>query len=94
MNGQGNVTRRMFRTTSHLLMVHARVLEAFIHFTLMYAADIILTVLPIKDLIKKDGKPTTPYKLATGMKSPILHLCVLFFPCVVKNVLHMLVHRR
>ena len=64
-------------------MVHARVSEAYIHFILMYTTYHVLTVLQIKDLIKEDGKPTTPYKLATGMKPSILHLRVLFCPCVV-----------
>ena len=29
--------------------------------------------------------PTTPYKLATGTKSSVSHLCVLFCPCVVRK---------
>ena len=40
-------------------------------------------LLPIKDLINKDGEPTTSFKLVTGMKHSILHLRVLFCPCVV-----------
>ena len=42
-------------------------------------------VLPIKDLINKDGNPTTPYKLATGTKHSVSHLRVLFCPCVVRK---------
>ena len=41
--------------------------------------------LPIKDLINKDNKPTTPNELTTGIKHSISHLCVLFSPCVVRE---------
>ena len=51
----------------------------------MYTTDHIFTVLPIKDLINKDGDPTTPYELATGTTPSVSHLRVLFFPCVVQK---------
>ena len=73
------------RTVTHSLMVHARVLEAYIQFALMYTTDHIFPVLPIKYLINGDRDPTTPYKLSTGTKSSVSHLCVLFFPCVVQK---------
>ena len=41
-------------------------------------------VLPIKDLINKDGKPTTPFKLVTCTKPSISHLHV-FCPGVVQK---------
>ena len=85
MNRQVKVTQRMFRTISHSLMVHAQVLESYINFALMHTADHILPVIPIKDLINKDGQPNTPFKIATGMKPSILHLRVLFCPCVVRK---------
>ena len=66
MNGQVEVTWRTLCTITHSLMVHARFLEAYIHFALMYTTDNSFPVLPIKDMINKDGDPTTPYKLATG----------------------------
>ena len=66
-------------------MVHARVSEVYVHFSLMYRIDHIFTVLPIKDLINKDGDPTTPHKLATGTKPSVSHLRVLFCPCVVRK---------
>ena len=66
-------------------MVHAKVLEAYIHFVLMYTEDHILLVLPIKDLINKYGEPTMSFKLTTGMKPSISHLRVLFFPCVIRK---------
>ena len=51
----------------------------------MYTTDNIFPVLPIKDLINEDGDTTTPYKLATGTKSSVSHLRVLFCPCVVRK---------
>ena len=44
-----------------------------------------LPVLLIKVLINKDGDPTTPFKLATGTKSSVSHLCVIFCLCVVRK---------
>ena len=85
MNGQVEVTWRMLHTIAHSLMVHARVPEAYIHFSLMYTTDHISPVLPIKYLIKNDGDPTTPYKIATGTKPSVSHFCVLFCPCVVRK---------
>ena len=85
MNGQVEVTWRTLCTVAHSLMVHARFLEAYIHFSLMYTTDHIFTVLPIKYLINEDGDPTTPHKLATCTKPPVSHLRVLFFPCVVQK---------
>ena len=83
MNGQVEVTWRTLRTVAHSLMLHARVLEVYVHFTLIYTKDHIILVLPIKDLINEDGDPTTPQKLATGTKPSVSHLRVLFCPCVV-----------
>ena len=51
MNGQVEVTWRTLRTIAHSLMVHARVPEAYVHFTLMYTTDHIFPVLPIKYFI-------------------------------------------
>ena len=62
-------------------MVHARVFEAYVHFALMYTTDHIFPVLPINNLINKDGDPKTPHKLATGTKPLVSHLRVLFFSC-------------
>ena len=66
-------------------MVHARVLEAYINFTLMYTTYHIFTVLPIKDLINEDGNTTMPFKIATGTKTPVSHLRVLYCPCVARR---------
>ena len=51
----------------------------------MYTTDHSFLVLPIKDLINKDGDPIMPFKLATGTKNSVSHLCVLLFPCVVRK---------
>ena len=51
----------------------------------MYRTDHIFPVLPIKDIINKDGNTTTPHKLATGTKPSVLQSCVLFCPCVVRK---------
>ena len=94
MNVQVEVTCRTLRTIARLLMVHGRVSEAYIHFALMYTTDHIFPVLPIKDLINEDGDPTPPYKLTTGTKSSVSHLCMLFFHVFYVNLLHTLVQRR
>ena len=88
MKRQAEVTWRMLRTITHSLMVHARVSEAYIHFVLMYTKDHIFPVPPIKDLINEDGNPTTHFKLATCMKPPVSHLCVLFFHVLHRKLLH------
>ena len=85
MNGQVEVTQRTLRTITHYHMVHARIVEACIHFALMYRTDRISLVLPIKNLINEDGDTTTPYKLATGTKPSVSYLRVLFCPCVVQK---------
>ena len=70
-NRKVEVTCITLRTISHSLMVHARVLEAYIHFELMYTTYHIFPVMPIKDLINEGGDPNTPYKLATGTKPSV-----------------------
>ena len=85
MNRKVEVTWITLRTVEHSLMVHARVSEVYVHFTLMYTPDNIFPVLPIKYLINEDGDPTTPFKLATGTEPSVSHLSVLFCPCVVRK---------
>ena len=87
MNGQVEVTWRTLRTVAQALMIHDRVPEVYVHFALMYTTYHIFPVLLIKDLINKDGDPTTPHKLATGTKPSVSHLRVLFFPCVVRKAM-------
>ena len=60
-------------------------MEAYIHFAFMYTTDHIFPVLPIKDLINKDGDLTTSFKLETGKKPSVSHLRVLFCPCVLRK---------
>ena len=90
MVGQVKVIWRTLRKISNSLMVHATVLEPYIHFALMYKKDHIFPVLPIKNLISKDGDPTTPFKLATVMKPSVSHLRVLFFHVLYGKILHIL----
>ena len=75
-------------------MVHARVSEAYINFVLIYTADPIFPVLPIKDMINEDGDPTTPYKLATG-KNIQYHIYACHFVHVLYgNLRRTLIQRR
>ena len=85
MNGQVEVTWRTLRTIAQSLMVHARFLEAYINFSLIYTTDHTFPVLPIEDMINKDGDPNTPFKLVTGKKPSVSHLRMLFFPCVLRK---------
>ena len=94
MNGQVKVAWRLLSTISHSLIVYDRVLEAYIYFKLFYTTDHIFPVLPIKDMINKDGDPTTPFKLATGTKPSASHSRVLFFRVLYGKLLHMLTKRR
>ena len=84
-NEQVEVKRRTLRTIAHSLMVNARVLEMCIQFALMYTEDHILLVLPIKDLINKDSKTTTPLKVVTGLKPSVSNSWVLFFHVLYKK---------
>ena len=93
MNGQVKVTCRTLRTIAHYLMVHARVLEAYIHFSLMYTAYHIFQVLPIKDMINEDVDPTTSYKFETSTKPSVSHLRVLFIHVLYGKLLHTLGQR-
>ena len=63
-------------------MVHARVLELYIHFALMYMTDHILPVLAIKDLMNEESETNMPLKIGKGTNPEVSHLWVLFFPCV------------
>ena len=94
MNRQVEVTRITLHTIAHALMVHARVLEAYINFVLMYTTDHIFLVLPIKYLINEDGDPKMPHKLAAGTKPTVSHLRVLFFHVLYGRLLHTLRQRR
>ena len=51
----------------------------------MYTTDNIFRFYQSKIQKNKDGEPTTPFKLATGTKPSVLHIRVLFFPCVVRK---------
>ena len=94
MNGQVEVTWRTLRTVAHSLMVHARVPEAYVHFTLRYTTYNIFPVLPIKDLINEDGDPTSPHKLQQ-VQNLQCHIYVFYFVHVLYGKLrHTLRQRR
>ena len=94
MNVQVKVTWRTLCTISQSLMVHARFMETYIHFALMYTTDQISLVLPIKDLINEDSDSTTPFKIATGTKTSVSHSHMLFCPMCFTELLHTLGKRR
>ena len=51
----------------------------------MYTTDHIFLVLPIKDLINKDGEPTTPFKLATGKNLQYhIYACFILSMCCIE----------
>ena len=79
------MTWQNFQTITHSIIVHVHVSEKYIHFALMYKTHHIFTVLPIKHLVKQDGKPNTPQKMATVTKNSVSNICVLFWPCVVQK---------
>ena len=79
------MTWRTLCIVADSIMVHARVSEAYVHFSLMYTTYHIFPVIPIKDLIKKYGDSKIPHKLTTDRKPSVSHLRVLFCPCVVRK---------
>ena len=85
MNVQVEVTLLTFRTITHSIIVHAQVSDKYIHFALMYKTGYIFPVILIKQLVNLDSEPTTPHKLATGMKPSVSNLLALLFPCVVRK---------
>ena len=66
-------------------MVHAKVSEAYIHFSLRYTTYHICLVIQIKYLINEDGNLTTPFKVVTGTKPSVSNLRVLVCPRVVQK---------
>ena len=85
MKGKVEMTRITLRKIAHSLMAYVRVSKAYINLALIYTAYNIFPVLPIQDLINKDVKPTTPFKLVSETKPSIPHLRVLLCLCVVRK---------
>ena len=94
MNRQFEVTWRTLRTIAHSLMVHARVLEAYINLELMYTVDHIFPVLTIKEMTNKDEYPTTPFKMETGKKLQYHIYACYFVDVFYIKLLHLLGQRR
>ena len=82
MNRSKSHVERCIQLRMHLWYMQER---SHIHFSFMYTIYHIFPVLPIKYLINKDGKLTTPFKIYTDTKPSISHLHVLFFLCVVRK---------
>ena len=93
MNRKVEMTWRTLCTVAHSLMVHARVSEVYVYFALIYTTYHIFPVLPIKDLIIKDGDPTTPHKLATG-KNLQYHIYACYFVHVLYGKLRSTLRQR
>ena len=94
MNRQVKVTWRTLRAIEHLLMVHARVLEAYIYFALMYMTDKKFPVLSIKYLIKKTARRPHHLNLQQVRNLQYHIYACYFFHVLYKNLLHTLVKRR
>ena len=86
MVGKLEVTRRILLTIAHTHMIHARVLEVYIQFYLMYTTDHIFPVLQIKYVIYEYSDTTTSFKLAIGTKPSVSNVRVLFCKCVIRKV--------
>ena len=70
-------------------MLHARVSDKYIHFSLIYTTTNTFNIIPIIHLVNQDGEPTMSHKLETGTKPSVSNLCVLFHPCfVLKKTAH------
>ena len=52
----------------------------------MYTTDHKFPVIPIKNLVDHDSEPTMTHKLATGKKTSVSNLRVLFCLCGVQKV--------
>ena len=55
MNDQVEVTWKTLKTIAHSIMVHTWVSDEYINFALIYTTNHILPVLPISQLVNKDG---------------------------------------
>ena len=78
MNSGVEFTWQTLQTISHSIMLHTRVSDEYIHFSIMYTTDNIVSILQIKHLVNKDGEPSTPHKLETGKKHSLPKPRVLF----------------
>ena len=84
INVQVEVTWWTLQTISHSIIVHTRVLDKYIHFNLYKRLIIYFPSYQMKRLINQDVEPTTPHNLASGTKSSVSNLWVLFFSCVLR----------
>ena len=85
INFQVEVTWQTFLTIAHSIMVHVRVSDKYIHFSLMYITDHIFPVLTIKHLVNRYSEPNTPHKMETITKTSVSNPRVLFCPFFVRK---------
>ena len=52
---------------------------------MIYETDNNFPVLPIKDMINKNGKRTTSFKPVTGTKPSVSYLHMIFVPCAIRK---------
>ena len=71
MNVQVEVKWRTWKNIADSIMTHTWVLDEYIHFAFLYMTNHTFPILPIKHLVNQDGEPTTPQKLATGIKPSV-----------------------
>ena len=79
LNRQAKVTWRMLCKVSNSLMVHAYSFLINVYDISYFSSS------TNQRPDKKDGDPTTPFKLVTGKKSSVSHLRVLLCPCVIRK---------
>ncbi len=65
-------------------MLHAQLNRKFFYYAVKYA-QYIHDVLPVQNLLDKDGHPTIPYYLATSRKPAVKHFRVFGCPAVFKQ---------
>ena len=75
-------------------MVHTQVYYKYIHFSLLYKTDHILTILPIKHLVNQYSEPTTPQNMKTITKPSVSNQSFYSVHVFYERNLHILTQRR
>ena len=66
------------------MLIHAQLSTKFIYYALKYAEKV-HDIMPIRNLIDKEGKPTTPHYLAFKRQPKVAHFKVFGCPAVFKR---------
>lgn len=69
---------------ANIMLIHARLSTKFIFYALKYAEKI-HDVIPVRNLVDEEGKPTTPYYLAFKRHPKVSHFRVFGCPAVFKK---------